>query len=47
VFAKFWFESLKGRNCLEDISIGERILKWILSFLGLRIGTSGRLLQVP
>jgi hypothetical protein len=52
---KFWFESLNGRDQLEDIHVdGRIILKWILGkyimgmwigFIWLRIGTVDRILS--
>jgi hypothetical protein len=31
MYTKFWGENLKGRNCLKDVVVDERIiLKWIL-----------------
>jgi hypothetical protein len=50
---RFWFQSLKGRDQLEDQRVGRTILKWNLSkqmgmvwsgFFWLRIGTGGGIL---
>jgi hypothetical protein len=50
---KFWLETLKGRDHLEDLGIDRKIiLEWILgkwvksadAFISFRIGTSGGLL---
>jgi len=52
MYAIFWLEKLKGRVCLEELSVKESItIKWILGKYGGRLwteciwfskGTSGR-----
>jgi hypothetical protein len=51
---KFWSENLKGRDYLEDLGVGGRIIlehmlgKWFekvwIGFIWLRIGNSGGIL---
>jgi hypothetical protein len=33
--SKFWSEELKGRNPLDELGVGRKILEW---FLGNRVG---------